>query len=79
MPSVDPITFEWQLKADGLSDYWHDYYTEGHEDLKAKGTLYFDWGASTGNHVTVICISKGQGNGWNQVEGKIYRGGQEIF
>ena len=81
MPSVDPITLEWQLKADGLSARQQRYYTtDDHwKDLKANGTLYFDWGATEEGQVTVICISKGQGNGWNQVEGKNLRGGQEIF
>ena len=73
---------EWQLSAPGLprrGPYSADYYA----NLSDDGRLYLDWGAAKGSDsrtaARVVCISKGQGFGWNQVEGKVYRGGRDLF
>ena len=75
-------TIEWKISAPGLDPtgpYSADYYA----NLSDDGKLYFDWGAARESDertaARVVCISKGQGFGWNQVEGKIYRGGRELF
>ena len=65
---VNADTIEWQVSGAGMRE--HPYVDAD------KSNIDFDWGKGSNSHswTRVVCMSKGQGHGWNQVETHLRRG-----
>ena len=74
---------EWKITAPGLPKRGGPSYNEYYYDNLNSNNIYFDWYAvdiekNLGSPARVVCMSKGHGFGFNQVEAQIPRGAQDL-
>ena len=75
---------EWKVTAPGLPKSNSGYYDEAFYANWTSNKMYFDWSAvknafkRSDSAARVVCMSKGHGFGWNQVETQVRRGAQDL-